>query len=105
MQFIRARGTRRGIMMALRLALEPTPSQMLFDDPETGEAAGIRIVEQFAARLTGALAPAAEDVQTAFTLRTERWTPSQGSGLHRRYPRPGQQRPRHHLPAVASFGS
>lgn len=84
-QFIRARGTRRGIMMALRLALDPAPTQNLFDDPE-GSATGIRIIEEFTTSRTSPLAPAGEDLQLPFTLREDRWSPAQGATeLHRLY--------------------
>jgi phage tail-like protein len=89
MEFFQYRGTRHGLLIALRLAFEENPGPSIFTDLYGTSACArrFRIVERFRLRRT----PAAllGDTATTSTLalrRDQRWTPSMGtSELHRRY--------------------
>jgi phage tail-like protein len=93
MEFFAARGTVRGLQLALRLTLDECVDDRLFLPP--GRAARssmpLRIIEKFRARRTPrALLGDAETVvpasQPAAATATMKWTPSQGGAeLHRRY--------------------
>lgn len=89
MEFFAARGTMRGLQMALRLALDECVDDRLFSASAAPRAAPVRIIERFRARRT----PLAllGDVRTAVPgpQRIDsslRWVPvTGGADLHRRY--------------------
>ena len=90
MLFFQARGTIRGLQMALRLALDDCPGDEIFSGRTNGRAraAGIRIVEKFLTRRTpGVLLGDPTDLRGPSLMeQTARWFPAQGgAALHERY--------------------
>jgi phage tail-like protein len=90
MEFFAARGTIRGLQIALRLALDECVDDRLFLPPSrtTRSAMPLRIIERFRARRTPrALLGDTETAAPAVaTTAINKWRPSQGGAeLHRRY--------------------
>lgn len=81
-QLFRWRGTRGGLLRAIRLAIDPCPDETLFDGLGTADddgAGGVRIVEDFLLRSFPGVAlgdPTA--VQPAFIAGDASWEPAQG---------------------------
>jgi phage tail-like protein len=101
MEFFRWRGTARGLLMALRLALDECADESIFSDaPRPGS---VRIVERFLSRRAPAVVygdPTERSGQPAATPR-DRWRPSDGGeALRLRYYRFLQERG---LPASEVF--
>jgi len=89
MEFFQARGTIRGLQMALRLALDECVDDRVFEAPTAPQATPIRIIERFRARRTPpallgdvrVAVPGPQRVGVAL-----RWTPQLGGAdLNRRY--------------------
>jgi phage tail-like protein len=90
MEFFQYRGTIPGLLMALRLVLEPCPNERIFTSPYTpGSRSGaVRIVERYRTRRTPGVVLGDPTEQTGLreVTLTTRWQPSQGSeSLHQRY--------------------
>lgn len=89
MDFFAARGTMRGLEMALRLALDECVDDRLFDAPRSQRASPVRIIERFRSRRTPP--SLLGDVQTTVGAPrradpAEKWRPSSGGAdLSRRY--------------------
>lgn len=93
-EFFQYRGTRRGLQIALRLALDSCADERIFDAQTAAERVRdpIRIVERFLTRRTPAIIPAdafgangASDLPRILP-KTARWNPHQGADvLHERY--------------------
>jgi phage tail-like protein len=79
-ELFRWRGTERGLVMALGLALLRCPGDELFADDAEQEPGGIRIIERFQTKRVGA--PVAGDPTIAALpralLASGRWTPTEG---------------------------
>ncbi len=89
MEFFAARGTMRGLQLALRLALDECVDDRMFDPSEPRSATPVRIIERFRSRRTppsllGDVRTAVPGPQLVDTAA--RWRPTMGSGeLRRRY--------------------
>jgi phage tail-like protein len=85
--FFEARGTLPGLMMALRLTLEPCADPGVFINPVQAHT-GPRIIEKFSTRQLplGLLQETATEAGLPTKLQTVAWTPAQGADdLDRRY--------------------
>ncbi|MDD2897507.1 MAG: phage tail protein [Desulfuromonadaceae bacterium] len=91
MDFFSARGTIRGLQMALRLALDECADESMFTDRslKSMQQSPIRIVEQFRTRRTPGIVfgdPTGLEAGPTLVTPVQRWTPEQtGEELHRRY--------------------
>lgn len=87
-ELFRWRGTERGLLMALGLALLRCPGDKLFAQDADQEPGGIRIIERFQAKRVGARLvgdPTADSLPRAWAS-SARWTPAQGGAvLHDRW--------------------
>ncbi len=87
MVFFQYRGTIRGLLMALRLALEECPDERIFTGQSKRRSA-IRIIEKYRTRRTPGvvLGDPTEESGLRIVPRTARWLPKQGAAnLHQRY--------------------
>jgi phage tail-like protein len=91
-ELFRQRGTRRGLVRAIRLAVDACPDGRIFEEPAGGsgtdEPFGIRIVERFLTRsVPGVVFGDPSEAAGPRVVTTEaRWTPSEGSeSLHARW--------------------
>ncbi len=90
MEFFQYRGTMRGLVMALRLALEECPDATIFTDPfrPRSRAGAVRIVEKYRTRSTPGVLLGDPTDQSGLreAATTVRWQPTQGGeALHQRY--------------------
>ena len=89
MQFFAARGTMRGLQMALRLALDECVDDRMFDQTEPRRATPVRIIERFRSRRTppSLLGDVRTEVPGPQLVDTAaRWRPAMGGAeLRRRY--------------------
>jgi phage tail-like protein len=106
-EFFAARGTKRGLAIALRLALDECVDDRLFTaGSAAARSAPVRIIERFRARRVppALVGDAGTAVPGPATLDpTARWTPSLGGGeLHRRFRAAFTQAPGVEFPLVAA---
>jgi phage tail-like protein len=88
MDFFQWRGTRRGLLMALRLTLDECPDESIFTDapPRIQRGGTVRIIEKYRTRLLSnlALGDSTESSGLRVVAPGVKWQPSQGGDALRR---------------------